>query len=310
MSMVTLSTPLQGDVVFNDRFPEDCIVRILNFSKEISLSEVCKGWYNACQRSHVWVLGNPLVSQFMPAINSLININWTHVLHQTHLAVLNSADAPHIRFLLPNPQALSITAITATAKIVEDANLVAFFTSLNRQIPENDRLSLEENSPVDQKADAIRVWMGEHQEKLDRIEKLNLSSSGLTTLPKEACQLVGLKKLDLSCNSLTFLPKQIGQLKNLQKLDLSGNELASLPKETYELKDLEELDLHKNQLETFPPEIGCLAKLTQLRATKNPLTSLPKEMGQLKELQRFDFSHKCLNVDELPPEINRFLHQD
>ena len=70
---------------------------------------------------------------------------------------------------------------------------------------------------------------------------LDLSRKGLTTLPREIGNLIGLTHLDLRNNQLTALPPGIGNLTSLTDLYLSNNLLAALPPEIGELTNLTEL---------------------------------------------------------------------
>ena len=59
---------------------------------------------------------------------------------------------------------------------------------------------------------------------------LNLSHTGIETLPSETCKLYNLQTLLLSyCYSLTELPKDMGKLVNLRHLDIRGTRLNKYP---------------------------------------------------------------------------------
>lgn len=58
---------------------------------------------------------------------------------------------------------------------------------------------------------------------------LNLSSSGLTSLPSAIGQLASLHVLRLNNNKLTSLPQELGHLSELEVLSVNHNQLTTLP---------------------------------------------------------------------------------
>lgn len=60
---------------------------------------------------------------------------------------------------------------------------------------------------------------------------LNLSSSGLVSLPTAIGQLASLHVLRLNHNKLTSLPQELGQLSELEVLSVNHNQLTTLPGE-------------------------------------------------------------------------------
>lgn len=58
---------------------------------------------------------------------------------------------------------------------------------------------------------------------------LNLSSSGLVSLPGVIGELVSLHVLRLNHNKLTSLPQELGYLVNLEVLSVNHNQLTTLP---------------------------------------------------------------------------------
>jgi len=83
--------------------------------------------------------------------------------------------------------------------------------------------------------------------------KLDLSFSGLTSIPPEVFKLTKLTSLDLSNNQITSLSPEIKNLTNLTELRLGNNLLKTLPKMMFEWmqgseKHLKMLDLSNNQL--------------------------------------------------------------
>jgi internalin A len=140
----------------------------------------------------------------------------------------------------------------------------------------------------------------------DKATTLDLSDTGLTTLPAEIGQLTNLTGLSLSHNQLTTLPAEIGQLINLSLLYLDSNQLTTLPAEIGQLTNLTGLSLSHNQLTTLPAEIGQLTKLSELLLSYNQLTTLPAEIGQLTNLSELYLD--CNQLTTLPAEIGQLTN--
>ncbi|XP_035662392.1 uncharacterized protein LOC118406448 [Branchiostoma floridae] len=78
-------------------------------------------------------------------------------------------------------------------------------------------------------------------EKLEHIEKLNLSYCGIETLPDSFGQSSALTEIHLAGNKLRTLPDSFGQLLNLETLDLEGNRrLFGLPPTLHRLRKLKD----------------------------------------------------------------------
>ncbi|HJQ67827.1 MAG TPA: COR domain-containing protein [Blastocatellia bacterium] len=133
------------------------------------------------------------------------------------------------------------------------------------------------------------------------MDRLDLSSKELTSLPPEIAKLTNLTFLNLSGNQLKSLPPEIAGLRSLTYLDLGNNHLTSLPPEVGKLANLTFLNLSYNQLRSLPPKIVNLTKLIHLYYHGNQLTSLPLEIIKLSNLERLGLGHNQLT--SLPPEI-------
>ena len=81
--------------------------------------------------------------------------------------------------------------------------------------------------------------------------------------------------LDLSYSGLTSLPPELFLLSNLQALILYGNQLTSLPSEVSNWTALQRLYLGNNRLTSLPPAIQNWTALQRLSLNNNQLTSLP-----------------------------------
>jgi len=169
---------------------------------------------------------------------------------------------------------------------------------------------------------------GRLDERIFTIVNLNfleISKSGLQTLPDLIGGLENLTNLGLDNNSLTQLPPCIGLLKKLKFLDVSFNQLSSLPVELGSLKDLQTLNVIQNKLTTFVNISGMvqlhsldvshneltelpegitddqLALLATVAAHHNQIVTLPTELYNLSNLKLLDVSDN--KIEEIPPEF-------
>lgn len=104
--------------------------------------------------------------------------------------------------------------------------------------------------------------------------RLDLSGRGLTSVPAEIFNEVGLEELDVSDNRLTgALPAEIRRLRNLRVLDASGNRMTGVPAEIGQLDALRVLDLSDNKLTGLPLELGNLRNLERLDLRGNAVSA-------------------------------------
>ncbi|MCF6239933.1 MAG: leucine-rich repeat domain-containing protein [Bacteroidales bacterium] len=108
-------------------------------------------------------------------------------------------------------------------------------------------------------------------------------------IPEEGIINIGnltkLEYLDLSFTGLGSVPAGIFNLTNLKILDIGGNDLLDLPNDFLKLKKLETLYLNDNFQGEIPTVIFSLNKLKYLDLSLNKLNSLPEEMFNLKNLE-------------------------
>jgi hypothetical protein len=140
-------------------------------------------------------------------------------------------------------------------------------------------------------------------------KELDLSSSGLTDLPKSLGQLTRLQSLILYNNQLTTLPDFLARLVYLRRLLVWGNPLGDFPECVFQLRTLEELHLNSTKLRKVPGEIGSLTKLRKLYLYNNNLETLPPEIGELAHLEELDIGGagpiKGNPLKTVPEEIGR-----
>ncbi len=117
--------------------------------------------------------------------------------------------------------------------------------------------------------------------KRNRVTKLDLNSTGLSTLPSEFSYLTALTELNLSANSSLVLSEELWELKNLQFLYLRFLNLTVVPSEISNLRELLSIELNYNELKTLPAEIGQLSKLRGFNIAYNDIETLPEEITSL-----------------------------
>jgi Leucine-rich repeat (LRR) protein len=75
---------------------------------------------------------------------------------------------------------------------------------------------------------------------LVQLRYMNLSFTGIKSLPDKTCNLYNLQTLILSnCCVLTELPVHMGNLINLRHLDISGTSIKEMPMEVGGLENLQ-----------------------------------------------------------------------
>lgn len=144
---------------------------------------------------------------------------------------------------------LSPMEVDALSTQIEDRSLENIWNKLYAAItyaPFNDTLI----PPATKDAPAIRKWLNENQDAVQRVIVLNLAGC---LGPKDT------------------LPSEIGLFTSVQILNIDRNHLTSLPREIGKLVNLESLSAMHNQLTNLPPEIGQLEKLSRILLSDNPI---------------------------------------
>ncbi|MBQ0894653.1 hypothetical protein KBX37_16365 [Micromonospora sp. U56] len=136
---------------------------------------------------------------------------------------------------------------------------------------------------------------------LRQYRHIDLSSNGLSKLPKGLSSLRNLRILDLGNNDLTAIPAELCTLARLEVLNLSDNSIDNFPDGLDGLRGLRHLDLSGCQLRELPRAVGSFSNLTVLRASANNLTELPQEIQRCVSLDTvsLDVNH----FDEFPPQL-------
>jgi len=131
------------------------------------------------------------------------------------------------------------------------------------------------------------------------LKQLNLSANSLSHIPRPvfAPNLTKLEKLDISSNQLATVPIEIVNLKNLEELNCDSNMIVSLSEELGSLKKLKVLSLRNNKLsvhstifsdrnpQPLPRSIFTDTLLIDLNLHGNQMTST--QMNQFDGYQQF-----------------------
>src|ERR1051326_5311541 len=144
-----------------------------------------------------------------------------------------------------------------------------------------------------------------------RSEKLDLSKSQLSAIPKALARLSNLQRLNLRRNQLSAIPKALARLTNLQRLYLSDNQLTAIPETLAQLINLQTFDLSVNKLTAIPEALARLSNLQELNLSDNQLTAIPEALAQLSNLQELDLSGNQLTaIPEALTQLTqlRWLH--
>ena len=135
--------------------------------------------------------------------------------------------------------------------------------------------------------------------------KLNLSNSGITSLPSSIKRLKNLKYLYLSSTSkLLSLPPESGELSSLEILSLHASPISSLPPSIGRLEKLRCLNLgYTKKISNLPSTIGDLSNLEDLDLNSTGITTLPISVGNLAKLKTLDLRYS--NLATLPESFGQ-----
>lgn len=123
------------------------------------------------------------------------------------------------------------------------------------------------------------------------------------TLPDAFGRLQGLQELSLTNTGLTSLPESLGQLRQLRHLKLATNqEMKRLPASLTTLPDLHTLQLPANSLKELPADLGRMQSLRTLELGSGKYASLPTSVTELRHLTHLSVLHSSY-IRELPENI-------
>ncbi|KAK8068996.1 hypothetical protein PG994_005612 [Apiospora phragmitis] len=127
--------------------------------------------------------------------------------------------------------------------------------------------------------------------------QLDLSGTGLSSLPAEFSQFTALKVLFLSACNFAVFPAVLAQCPALEMVAFRGNGMRSVPEDAFPPR-LRWLILTGNEIEALPRSIGKCARLQKCMLSGNRLTGLPEEMKNCRKLGLLRLSAN--RIRELP----------
>ena len=156
----------------------------------------------------------------------------------------------------------------------------------------------------------LRVIPPSFFDYMPTLQMLNLSRTGIKSLPDSRFQLVSLERLFLNgCHRLMMLSPKVGDLEKLEVLDLEGAKIMNLPKEIKKLTNLICLEVSfygytgngRRSMQSnavVPCGVICsLSQLEELNIDVNPdderwdtrVEDIVNEVCNLKRLETFKF---------------------
>ncbi|KAI1455575.1 serine/threonine protein kinase [Annulohypoxylon moriforme] len=115
------------------------------------------------------------------------------------------------------------------------------------------------------------------------LEHLDLSGTGLSTLPDDFGRLKKLKIAFFSNCNFTVFPKQLASCPELEMVAFRGNQMVEIPEDSLPPK-LRWLILTNNRIRALPKDIGRCSRLQKCMLAGNQLSCLPDEMIACKKL--------------------------
>ena len=165
-------------------------------------------------------------------------------------------------------------------------------------------------------------------QKMEGIEKLDISNNLLTRLPTGVKNLEGLEELVVDQNFLGEVPiNRLSKAKSIRTVSFSKSHdlniqhgdysklnfieifkvnksgIKTLDPSVYQMAGLKELQLQENKLESISPGISQLENLKKLSFYKNQLSSLPPDLFEM-DLQVIDLYYN--NLEVIPEAIGNF----
>jgi Leucine-rich repeat (LRR) protein len=136
------------------------------------------------------------------------------------------------------------------------------------------------------------------------LQTLNLSGTGISSLPESIVNLASLKRLILrNCHDFNKLSHEVGELKELEVLDLEGTEIWDLPENPKWPRLLQFVLHNNNKLRKIPPLFfDYMTALQTLNLSRTGISSLPESIVKLVSLKRLILSH-CDDFKKLSHEV-------
>lgn len=152
-------------------------------------------------------------------------------------------------------------------------------------------------------------------EHIYNLERLNITSTSITTIPPAIKNHTNLNYLSLVRNMIQSIPEEIGYLTKLTTFTLNGDATKGeeymakgvIPESIINLTQLTSLNLSNNLLEGKIPPMGALVNLKTLNFKGNNLEGLPEDIGGMRSLTSVDISNNPL-TGEIPKSIGELVN--
>ncbi|KAI0155398.1 serine/threonine protein kinase [Hypoxylon sp. FL1284] len=129
------------------------------------------------------------------------------------------------------------------------------------------------------------------------LEHLDLSGTGLSTLPEDFCRLQKLRIAFFSNCNFSVFPSQLAACPWLEMVAFRANEMTAVPEDSLPPR-LRWLILTNNRIATLPRSIGRCWRLEKCMLAGNQLRCLPREMAACRKLGLLRLSAN--RIAELP----------
>jgi len=118
----------------------------------------------------------------------------------------------------------------------------------------------------------------------DKVEQLDLSGTGLSSLPSDFGSIFPNLKIAFFSNcNFTVFPRELASCPNLEMVAFRHNGMVEIPEDVFPPR-LRWLILTDNRIGALPEAIGSCARLEKCMLAGNQLRDLPSSMAQCKEL--------------------------
>jgi hypothetical protein len=129
----------------------------------------------------------------------------------------------------------------------------------------------------------------------ESLEYLDLSGTGLTSLPADFGRLTRLKVAFFSNCRFSVFPKELATCPDLEMVAFRSNGMIHIPEDSLPPK-LRWLILTNNMIEALPHSIEKCSRLQKCMLSGNKLRTLPDEMAACKKLGLLRLSANCIGT--------------
>jgi Leucine-rich repeat (LRR) protein len=169
----------------------------------------------------------------------------------------------------------------------------------------NTRLSplFRLGNPRPSTLEEIKAWLKDpvNANRVNSIDKLDLSGLNLNTLPAEITLLAGLTELHLSNNPLQQVSHYLSHLPQLTILEMNNVQIHYIPPSICKMKQLQWLSLTNNRICIIPDFLTQLNHLRRLSLDHNEIAQIPDSLAELKTLQGVFLTHN--KISEIPTSL-------